>query len=181
MLVLPVDPLALSDFVLPVTTKNGKKSLSLQNIWRAPDWRNNVGRIREEIVGCKTLETVEVTDAMDATDLDRFRVFDAVLRHRRVKVVNIHEGQVDPHTLSRLIAMDNIHRLVFYNTTFHDAESIALIIKTNSKRLKYLAFHWRDDGEHEKAIVRSSAVHPSLQKLAAGFLAGCWKVDMELV
>lgn len=180
MLVIPmIDPLAQS-FVLPVTMMHdGKKTLCLESIWRARNWRDDVSEICSRIINDRSLETVEITDV--AGDLDQVRVFDAILRHPRIKVVKIRGGQVDPHTLSRLLAMDNIERITFENTRFEDAEASALIIKMNWKKLKSIAFHWEDNGDHDKAVIRSANVHSSLQTLAVGFLSDCWKVEMGVV
>jgi hypothetical protein len=175
MIIIPFDPQSLS-FVLPVSTRRGIKTLRLESIWRARDWRGRVQEIREVILKDRALEIVEVS--YDAEDFDRLKIFEAVLRHHRVKEVKFHDGRVDSHTFSRLLDMDNIERLTFSNTHFEDAESIALVMKMNSKKLKCMAFHWIDGGAHENAVMRSSHLHSSLKTLAVGFLDDCSKLEL---
>jgi hypothetical protein len=175
MLVIPYDPHSLA-FVLPVSTLQGKKTLLLDSVWRARDWRGQVEEIRDAILKDRTLEIVEVSYAVD--DIDRVHVFEAVLRHHRVKEVKFHDGRVDPHMFSRLLDMDNIERLTFSNTQFEDSESIALVMKSKSKKVKCLSFHWADDGAHEDAVIRSSQMQSSIKALTGGFLDDCSRMEV---
>lgn len=163
-----------------MSTLDGRKTLCLCCIWRAQNWRNCIAEIERAILNERALDAVEIGSDEDH-DIDRARIFNAVLRNPLVKVVKFHGCSVDSHTLSRIFLMENLDRVMFFKTEFTDADAAAKVIKSNSRKLKYLSFKRKDDGAMERAVIRSVRFHSSLATLAIGFLRSCDRVDLVLV
>lgn len=169
-------------FILPLSTHgDGRKTLSLRTIYRARNWRARIREIEHAIVTEHLLERVRVSgDDHSIGDHDKARVFNAALRNCHVRILEFHDARVDYLTLLRVFETKNLERLTFYSTRFIDSGAVAQILQSNDRKLKYISFHWLDDGVLENAVTRSSRFHSSLKTLTVGFLNSCWKADFLL-
>lgn len=152
-------------FVLPLSTHTGgKKTLRLRGIWRAQHWRERVHEIEDAIVNEKSLETVEVSDIVE--DVDRLKVLDAVLRNPHVKILKFCDCLVDSDTLARVLKTgETLQCVTFDNVHFDNVDDVSGVIQSHNKHVKYVSFHWLDDGVLANAVARSLRYHSSWKTL----------------